>query len=86
MTTMSLSKCISCHAQEGAIKNQTGRTHNTTPSRDQIIENTIIIDGHGDPKHLRYLEALHILEKKPQMNCTEEPLLLPTTLTNQCVT
>ena len=83
MTTMRLSKRISCHAQEGAIKSHTRKTHNTTPSRDKIIENTIIIDGHGDPKRLRYLEALHILEKKPQMNCTEEPLLLSTTLTNQ---
>ena len=86
MTTMRLSKRISCHAQEGAIKNHTRNTHDTTPSRDQIIENTIIIDGHGDPKRLRYLQALHILEKKPQMNCAEEPLLLPTTLTYQRVT
>ena len=80
MTTMRLSKRISCHAQEGAIYNHTRSNHNARIKRDEIIKNIKIIDTNSDSKRLRYLEALHILEKKPLMNCTEEPLLLPTTL------
>ena len=80
MTTMRLSKRISCHAQEGAIYNHTRSNHNAKIKREEIIKNIKIIDTNSDSKRLRYLEALHILEKKPLMNCTEEPLLLPTTL------
>ena len=80
MTTMHLSKRISCHAQEGAIYNHTRSNHNAKIKREEIIKNIKIIDTNNDSKRLRYLEALHILEKKPLMNCTEEQLLLPTTL------
>ena len=80
MTTMRLSKRISCHAQEGAIYNHTRSNHNAKIKREEIIKNIKIIDTNSDSKRLRYLEALHILEKKPLMNCPEEPLLLPTTL------
>ena len=73
MTTMRLSKRISCHAQEGAIYNHTRSNHNARIKRDEIIKNIKIIDTNSDSKRLRYLEALHILEKKPLMNCTEEP-------------
>ena len=82
MTTTRLSKRISCHVQEGAIHNHMTRTHNRRPTRDQIIQNTTIIDRQTDNKRLRFLEALHILEMKPSINRTDEPLLLPTTLQN----
>ena len=78
MTTMRLSKRISCHLQEGAIFNHLQRHHNTRISREQLINSISIIDQECDPKRLRYLEAIHILEKKPSINCTDEPLLLPT--------
>ena len=80
MTTMCLSKRISCHAQEGAIFNHFRNVHNTPISRDHLIKGTEILDHAPDPKRLRYLEALYILEKKPSINLTQEPLLLPSTV------
>ena len=80
MTTMRLSKRMSCHAQEGAIFSHFRQCHNVTPVRDTFINNIEIIDSNSDNKRLRFLEALHILERKPSLNCTQEPLLLPTTV------
>ena len=80
MTTMRLSKRISCHVQEGAIANHLANAHNRRPTRERLIQDIDIIDRQSDNKRLRYLEALHILEKKPSINRTDEPLLLPTTL------
>ena len=79
ITTMRLSKRISCHLQEGAIFNHLQRHHNTRIDRD-LIKSISVIDRESDPKRLRYLEAIHILDKKPSINCTDEPLLLPTLL------
>ena len=78
MTTMRLSKRISCHAQEGTIFSHFKNMHNITPVRDQLINSIEIIDSNSNPKRLRFLEAIHILEKKPSLNCTQEPMLLPT--------
>ena len=78
MTTMRLSKRISCHVQEGAIFLHYRNSHNCKPVRNDLIKSINIIDCNKDPKRLRYLEALHILQLKPSLNCTQEPLLLPT--------
>ena len=78
MTTMRLSKRISCHLQEGAIFNHLQRHHNTRINREQLINSISIIDQECVPKCLRYLEAIYILDKKPTINCTDEPSLLPT--------
>ena len=80
MTTMRLSKRISCHVQEGAIYNHFRNTHNYVPVRENIINSFEIIDHNDDPKRLRYLEALHILNCKPSLNCTQEASLLPSML------
>ena len=81
LTTMRLSKRISCHAQEGAIFNHFRTKHlNVTLIRDRCINSIEIIDSNCDPKRLRYLEALHILDAKPSLNCTQEPFLLPTVM------
>ena len=80
MTTTRLSKRISCHVQEGAINNHMKRLHNRRPTRDELIQAIEILDHEPDNRRLRFLEALHILEKKPTINKTDEPLLLPTTL------
>ena len=77
MTTMRLTKRISCHLQEGAIFNHMRTNHNNRLNREQLIDSIEIIDRNSDQKRLRFLEALHILEKKPSINRTDEPLLLP---------
>ena len=83
MTTMRLSKRISCHVQEGAICNHFKNVHNCLPIRENLINSIEIIDYNNDPKRLRYLEALHILNHKPSLNCTQEALLLPSMLTQR---
>ena len=78
MTTMRLSKRISCHLQEGAIFNHLQRMHNRQIPRDQFINSIEIAGKEPDSRRLRYLEALLILAERPSINSTDEPLLLPT--------
>ena len=80
LTTTKLTKRVSCHLQEGNIYKHFTQAHNKRPSRNNLIESTKILDSAQDPKRLKYLEALHILDKKPSLNVTQETLLLPTTL------
>ena len=80
MTTMRLSKRLSCHAQEGAIKNHARTKHHEAISRDVIIKNTKIIGKAPDARRLRLLEALLIQQIKPTLNTTQEEFLLPTSM------
>ena len=77
MTSMRLSKRISCHAQEGAIYNHISKQHGMNPSRALILPHFKIIDDAPDVRRLRILEALHIGKEKPPMNTTQETFLLP---------
>ena len=77
LTTMKLSKRISCHAQEGNIFNHFKNAHSTRLTTNMLRSSFEIIDHNPCAKRLRYLEALHILEKKPSLNATQEQLLLP---------
>ena len=77
MTTTRLSKRISSHLQEGNILKHYKNVHNFRPSRESIIPTFKIVDSATDHKRLRFLEALHILEKKPTLNVTQETFLLP---------
>ena len=77
MTTMRLSKRISCHLQEGCIYQHHTRKHNARPKRQDIIKGFEILDHTPDPRRLRFLEALHIQKHKPSLNTTNEHQLLP---------
>ena len=77
MTTMTLSKRISCHAQEGNIYSHFNNTHNVRPTRDTLVDAIKVIDSNSDLRRLRFLEALHIANLKPSINVTQEPFLLP---------
>ena len=77
MTTMTLSKRISCHVQEGNIHNHFADFHNVNPDKNTLVNNINIIDCNSDYRKLRFLEALHIADKKPNLNVTQEPFLLP---------
>ena len=77
MTTLTLSKRISCHVQEGNIHQHFINFHNVRPDRDTLINSIKIIDCNSDFRKLRFLEALHISDKKPSINVTQEPFLLP---------
>ena len=81
MTTLRLSKRLSCHLQEGTIYQHFVNVHNRRPVRKALIDSIEIAAISSDHKRLRYLEALKILQLKPSLNCTQEPLLLPTMTT-----
>ena len=81
MTTLRLSKRVSCHLQEGAIFQHYVNCHHRRPDRDTVVSGMEIAGYCSDNKRLRFLEAIKILEHKPSLNCTQEPLLLPSMLT-----
>ena len=77
MTTTKLSKRISCHLQEENVLKHFQNCHKYHPTRETILPAFSVIDSAPDPRRLRYLEALHILEKRSTLNVTQETLLLP---------
>ena len=72
-----LSKRISCHLQEGNILNHFKNKHNSRPVRATSIDAFEIIDCSTDLRRLKFLEAIHIANKKPSINVTQEAFLLP---------
>ena len=78
MTTTTLSKRLSCHLLEGAIKQHFENAHNRKITRKEIVTSTEVIDRAQDVRRLRYLEALHIIKRKPSLNTTQEAKDLPT--------
>ncbi|XP_066982641.1 uncharacterized protein [Macrobrachium rosenbergii] len=72
MTSMRLSKRISCHAQEGTIFNHWKTAHNQRIHCSDIVGHFEIIDSAPDLLCLHILEALHIGKEKPSLNVTQE--------------
>ena len=60
ITTMTHSKRISCHVQEGNIHSHFADLHNVNPDSSAIVNSTKIIDYSSDYKRVRFLEALHM--------------------------
>ena len=56
------------HLREGSPKDHMHQHHNTTLTRAQLVDNTVIIDSANSQHRLRILEALHIREKAPAIN------------------
>ncbi|XP_068227972.1 uncharacterized protein [Palaemon carinicauda] len=77
MTTTKLSKGISCHVQQGALRNHALQRHNIQISRAGIVDNTNIIGSTPDSRRLQILEALLIHNEKPAYNTTQEMFFLP---------
>lgn len=67
-TTTTLSRRLTMHLREGSPKEHMHQHHNTTLTRKQLVENTIIIASSSSPNRLRILEALHIKDKSPTIN------------------
>ena len=74
MTTTKLSRRLTYHLTAGAPKNHMKNHHNTTLTREILIENTEIIDCCTDPRRLPILEALYIKELKPSLNAQHTDL------------
>ena len=76
-TTTTLSKRLSCHAQEGAIFLHFSQCHGRRPTREELTNNTEILHRASDDRRLSFMEALLIREHKPSLNTTNEILLSP---------
>ena len=68
VTTTTLSRRLTMHLREGSPKEHMHRHHNTTLTREQLVDNTIIIDSADCQTRLHILEALHIKDKAPSIN------------------
>ena len=79
MTRTSLSRRLTCHLQNGSIKEHYNKGHQTKLTRQQLEDNTSIIDRETDTRRLMFLEALYIEEIKPTINLQVRDLkILPT--------
>ena len=67
-TRCSLSRRLTMHQQEGAIKQHLRHHHNLGVNRENLISSTKIIASSGDPRRLHLLEAMYIIEKVPTIN------------------
>ena len=65
---MTLSRRISYHLNKGAIVEHFKKCHNTTPSRNCIVENTTIRYKIPDTIRLKIMEALLIKDETPVIN------------------
>jgi len=72
MTRTRLSRRLTCHLGNGAIKNHYATLHNSRLTRQDLNENTKIIDREQDPRRLLFLEAIYIITKQPTINTQVE--------------
>lgn len=67
-TVCTLSRRMSFHLQNGAIKDHFEHQHGRKLTRSDIVDNTIIRYVERDPVRLKILEALIIKFEKPEIN------------------
>ena len=67
-TRCTLSRRLTLHLQDGAIKQHLRQQHKTEVSRDNLVSCTKIIASSKDHRRLQLLEAMHIREKAPAIN------------------
>ena len=68
VTTTTLSRRLTMHLQQGAIKQHMHDKHNTELTRKTLVQNTSIIASTDNTRKLAVLEALYIQEHKPSLN------------------
>ena len=79
MTTTSLSRRLTMHKQEGAIKSHMNNKHNTAITRTILDNNTKIIYNNPNFIELKFAEAILIELKKPNINIQQQiSTVLPT--------
>ena len=70
-TQCCLSKRLSGHLQEGAIKFHFESEHGANITRSQIVDNTVIRFTEHDVRRLKVLESLVIKLESPSLNIQE---------------
>lgn len=68
VTTTSLSKRLTMHKQQGAVKDHMSKEHGIAITRQMLVENTEILCSCNDQRRLWVLEALYIREYSPHIN------------------
>lgn len=78
-TITTLSKRLTAHLQDGAIKRHSLQKHGVLPTRENIEQQTNILHREADRRRLRMTEAVFIYTKKPPINTQQSvDLSLPT--------
>ena len=67
-TWTTLSRRLTMHKQFGAIKTHMEEKHDSTLSRQQLVDNTKIIHSNRDPRRIEIIEAIHIRDFAPTIN------------------
>ena len=67
-TTTSLSRRLTMHKQQGALKNHMHKEHDKDITRQILVDNTEILCSTHDQRRLWVLEALYIREYSPHIN------------------
>ena len=73
LTTTTLSKRITAHLQDGAIKRHSIEKHDALPTRKQLEAQTTILHREQDKMRLRMAEAVFIYQEKPAINIQIQP-------------
>ena len=68
MTQNTLSRRLTLHAQSGSICKHFQDRHKAKPNREQLTDNTKIIEKATNRHHLKIKEALLILKRNPSIN------------------
>ncbi|MPC62568.1 hypothetical protein E2C01_056654 [Portunus trituberculatus] len=69
MTRTTLSRHLTCHLQDGAIKNHYTTKHQSNVMRQNLEEGTKILDREGGQRRLLYLEAIYLTNSE---NCIKK--------------
>ena len=72
-TTTTLSKRITAHLTDGAIRRHYQQEHGIILKRHHMDNNTIILEKVNDHKRLRMTEAVYIYSGKPTINIQQQP-------------
>ena len=67
-TCTTLSRRLTMHKQTGTIKTHMQDKHNTTLTRQHLVENTSIIHSNREPRRIEITEAVHIRDHAPSIN------------------
>ena len=68
LTTTTLSRRLTSHLQSGSIRQHFEEYHNIIPTRQQLVDNTIILHHVQDKQKLAITEAITILQNSPSIN------------------
>ena len=79
MTTTKLSRRLTLHLSNGAIKKHHQTVHQSSLTRKDLEEGIEILQAESDHRRLYILEALHIKDKNPSIKKqTPDPFTFPT--------